>query len=116
MWNPVSWYRRRGRAVKIAVLVLGAFLGLGLLYGSARAVRSAGGSRSPAGGFVPGGAEAVVRVSDLAGKWGAVQQTEFWKTFKARLQKDPAIRASLNDLLAEAGAPTLEQLEDKRWL
>src|SRR5688572_1762818 len=116
MWNPLVWYRHRGRGVKIALLAAGAFVGLGLLYVSSRSLQYAAASRTPAGIFVPDGAEIVVRVSNLSGRWSEVQETEFWKSFKRRLQKDPAIRESLNDILKASGAPSLDELEDRRWL
>lgn len=111
-----SWIRARSLGTK---LLLGAFVAgaaLALLYVSARTVQYAAASRVSAGLFVPEGAEIVVRVSDLSGRWGEVQKTELWKSFTRRLQKDPGIRSSLNEILESAGAPTLDQLEDRRWL
>jgi hypothetical protein len=111
-----SWYSARRRSTKILVGVAGGFVLLALLYVVPRSVQYAGAARTPASLFVPEGAGVVVRVSDLAGRWSAAQQTEFWKTFTRRLQKDAAIRASLNEILAASGAPTVDQLEDRRWL
>jgi hypothetical protein len=111
-----SWYASRRRVTKILLGAGGILVSLVVLYAAARAVQYAGASRTSAGLFVPEGAEVIVRVEDLAGRWKAVQQTELWKSFTRRLQKDAAIRASLNELLAEVGAPTLDQLEDRRWL
>ena len=111
-----AWYGARGRGMKILLLASGFVAGLVLLYVVPRTFQYAAASRTPAGLFVPEGADVVVRVSDLAGQWRAVQQTEFWKTFTRRLLKDAAIRTSVNDILTASGAPTLDQLEDKRWL
>jgi hypothetical protein len=111
-----SWYRARGRVVKILLATGAGFFAVAALYLAARTAQYAGASRTSAGLFVPEGAETVVRVHDLAGKWAGVQKTELWRSFTRRLQKDAAIRKSLNSVLKEAGAPTLDQLEDHRWL
>lgn len=111
-----SWYASRRRVTKILLGAGAALVSLVVLYAAARTVQYAGASRTSAGLFVPEGADVVVRMEDLADRWKAVQQTDLWKSFTRRLQKDAAIRASLNDLLAEVGAPTLDQLEDRRWL
>ncbi len=111
-----AWYSARRRATKILLGAGAALASLVLLYVAARTAQYAAASRTPAGLFVPEDAEIVVRVADLAGNWRAVRQTELWKIFTRRLQKDAAIRESLNEILAASGAPTLDQLEDKRWL
>ena len=111
-----SWYSSRRTGTKILVVAAASVVGLLLLYGAARTMQYAAARRAPASPFVPEGAEIVVRVSDLAGRWSAIQQTELWKAFTRRLQKDPAIRSSLNEILAGTGAPTLDQIEDRRWV
>lgn len=116
MRSLAAWYATRKRGTKFLLAAGGVVASLAVLYTAARAVQYAGASRTPAGLFVPEGAEVVIRVSDLAGRWRDVQESELWKSFKRRLQKDPAIRKSLNDILKSAGAPTLDELEDRRWL
>lgn len=111
-----AWYSARRRTTKILLGAGAALASLVLLYVAARTAQYAAASRTPAGLFVPEDAEIVVRVADLAGRWRAARQTELWKSFTRRLQKDAAIRASLNEILAASGAPTLDQLEDRRWL
>ena len=112
----LSWYRARGKVVKILLATCAGFVAVTALYIAARTAQYAAASRTSAGLFVPEGAETVVRMHDLAGKWADVQKTELWRSFTRRLQKDAAIRKSLNSILSEAGAPTLDQLEDRRWL
>jgi hypothetical protein len=111
-----SWIRARSLGTKLLLGGAVAVAALSLLYVAARTVQYTAASRISAGLFVPEGAQVVVRVSDLSDRWAAVQKTELWKSFTRRLQKDPGIRSSLNEILGSAGAPTLDQLEDRRWL
>ena len=111
-----GWYSSRRAVTKIALGVAVAFVALVGLYVAARTAQYANASRTSAGLYVPEGADLVVRVSDLAGKWKQVRQTELWKSFTKKLQKDPGVRKSLNELLSQLGAPTIDNLEDRRWL
>src|SRR5688572_31835993 len=111
-----GWYSSRRAVTKIALGVAAGFITILLLYVIARSIQYAGAARTSAGLYVPEGADAVVRVTDLAGKWRKIQQTELWKSFTKKLQKDPGVRKSLNELLAELGSPTIDELEDRRWL
>ena len=111
-----SWFSARRRVTKLLLGAAGLVLALAGLYVASRTVQYVGASRTPAGLFVPENADVVVRVADLAGRWNDVQKSDLWKNFTKGLRKDPGVRKSLNEILGELGAPTLDQLEDRRWL
>jgi len=116
MGRLVAWYRARGWGTKLLLAAATGFLGLLALYVSARAVQYAGASRTPAGLFVPEDADLVIRVADGAARWNDLQKTELWRNFTRKMQKDAGVRTTLNEILASSGAPTLDDLEDRRWL
>ena len=85
-----SWIRARSLGTK---LLLGAFVAvaaLSLLYVAARTVQYTAASRISAGLFVPEGAQVVVRVNDLSGRWGDVQKTAGAMERIAEQQAEPA--------------------------
>ena len=116
MGRLVAWYRARGWGTKLLLVGAAGLLGLLGLYVSARAVQYAGASRTPAGLFVPEDADIVVRIADGAGRWRDLQKTELWRNFTRKMQKDAGVRTTLNEVLGSFGAPTLDDLEDHRWL
>ncbi|HYE99564.1 MAG TPA: hypothetical protein VEJ18_11670 [Planctomycetota bacterium] len=67
-----------------------------------------------AGLYVPAGAQAVVRVRDLAAHLDRIDGTYAWRTLRKKILGDAAVRPALNAALADAGLPTLDDLEDER--
>ncbi len=93
-----------------------ALAALAALYVGGRSLQYLGASRAPAGIYAPAEADWVLRCVDGAGTWRRVQDTAAWKVFRRKLQQDTAVRAQMNSLLGALGVPTLDQLDDVRWL
>jgi hypothetical protein len=111
-----AWIRRRRTGTKALLAVSAALTALVVLYVSARLMQYASVSGTSAGLFVPEGADVVVRIHGGARHWARLQETELWRVFRRKIQKDPAVRGFLNEILAQAGAPTLDELDDRRWI
>lgn len=112
----LDWYRARRWYVKVPIAGVLGLLALAILYVGGRSLQYLGASKASAGVYAPEDAEIVVRCHDGAGAWSRVQGTGFWKTFRRKMQRDAAVRLQINELLALAGAPTLDQLDDVRYL
>ena len=111
-----AWIRRRRTGTKALLIGSSALVALVGLYISARLAQYASASKTPAGVFTPEDAEIVVRVTGGARHWARLQETELWRVFRRKMQKDPGVRAFLNEILADSGAPTLDELDDRRWI
>lgn len=72
------------------------------------------GAEKDAGLYVPSGAQAVVRLRDLGAHLDRIEETYAWRTFRRKILGDPAVRPAVNAAMADAGLPTLDDLEDER--
>jgi len=110
-----KWRRLRWRW-KAPIWGISILLGLALLYVLGRSLQYLSASRASAGIFEPEGADAVIRMSGAGRHWDRIQATDFWKVLRRKILKDAAVRTQVDELLTAAGAPTLDQLDDVRWL
>lgn len=110
-----AWYRARRWWARILLAIPAVLTSVVLLYVAARGIQYAG-----AGGdacrYIPEGANFAAGVRDLDGEWERLQETEAWKNLQKKAMKDKSFRAEWNKTLQGAGLPTLDQLDDKRWM
>ncbi|MBI4566291.1 MAG: hypothetical protein HY716_16530 [Planctomycetes bacterium] len=87
-----------------------------VLYVLGRSIQYVAASRSPVGMFEPQGSDATFRIVEGAKHWRRIQESEFWAVVRGRLLRDAAMRDQINGLLEKVGAPTIDQLTDRRFL
>ncbi|MBI2900046.1 MAG: hypothetical protein HYY17_07660 [Planctomycetes bacterium] len=110
-----EWYRARRWWVKTLIAAPLALVAIVLLYVAVRGLQyaTAGGDARE---YTPAGANFACGVRDLGGEWESIQKSDAWKSLRKKAQKDRAFRAAVGDLLKDAGLPTLDQLDDRRWM
>lgn len=109
-----AWARlpRRWRGLAASAAVLPALL---MLYTAVRAVMYAA-SGAAAVDRLPADPDLVIHLPDLAGSFERWQSTGAWESITQRILRDPAARGRINEALEEGGLPTLDRLEDQRFL
>ena len=110
MW---SWIRARRWYWQVSIFLVGGPLLLVVLYVAGRSVQylTAEGDASL---FVPAGAQAVLRVKELERHLDRIEDSYAWRTLQRKVLRNPAIRKPINRAMADAGVPTLDDLEDVR--
>lgn len=110
-----DWYRARRWWTKILVAAPAVLLVVVLLYVAIRGVQYAS-SGGDARDYVPASANFSCGVRDLDGEWERIREGALWKSLDKGALKDKAFRAKVNEELKGSGLPTLDQLEDRRYL
>ncbi|MBI2933205.1 MAG: hypothetical protein HYY16_16290 [Planctomycetes bacterium] len=111
-----DWVRERRWWTKA---LIAAPLGLALLLGCfvlARAMQYRRDAQVAVADFAPEEAHVIVRATNARGHWERLQATEFWKIVRTRMLRDAAVRRELNALMQALEAPTLDDLDDRRWV
>lgn len=112
--GPGLW-ARIPRKLKIAAAVVAALPVLLLLYTAVRAMQYAA-AGGPAASRLPADADIVVVAPDFAATFARWRETGAWEAIQRRILRDPYVRENLNAALEEAGLPTLDQLDDDRFV
>jgi hypothetical protein len=108
-----SWFRGLRWYWRLPVGAAALFLASILLYVGIRTLQYAAGDKDPSL-YVPAGSQMVLRLSRLESEGARIQGTVAWRVVERKVLRDPALRRALNGLLKSSGAPTLDDLEDRR--
>jgi hypothetical protein len=111
--NPWRWVRARRWWVQLIFAAVLLPIALVLAYVGARTVQFFAAERDP-GVYVPAGANVVVRARGLESHLRRIRGTTAWRALDRRVLHDAVLRRTLNGLLKENGAPTLDDLDDDR--
>jgi len=111
-----EWYRGRRLWVRIVIAAPAGLVALVALYLVARALQYRSASQADAAAFVPEEAQVVVRATGGARTWKRLRDAELWKIVRTKMLRDAALRREINETLKEFGAPTLDDLEDARFV
>ncbi len=115
MRKVLDWFRDLRWWWKTLILLP---IGLSLfsgLYVLARVVQYSG-EEGRAVRYLPASADLGCGVFNLAGEWGKVQSSDFWKKIETKILRDKSTRALLNEQMKAAGLPTVDQWRDERWV
>ncbi|MHC4607651.1 MAG: hypothetical protein ACYTAF_12115, partial [Planctomycetota bacterium] len=109
------WYRSRRPVWKILIGAAVLLVVVAGLYVVARYFQYRA-STIPAADFLPAGADILVEVPAFDATLERIRKTDAWKTIDKRLLVDKSVRGPINDAMKAAGLPTLDELEDRRYL
>ncbi len=106
-FRSLRWYWRvpLGAAALLTAAVL--------LHVGVRSLQYAMAEKDPSL-YVPADSNIVARLRDFEGQAGRIGETVAWRVLERKILRDPGARKALNALLKSAGAPTLDDLEDRR--
>lgn len=110
-----GWFRARKWWVQILIAVPSVLFAIVAMYVATRGLQyaTAGGDACV---YIPDGANFSCGVRDLEGEWERIRESEAWKILEKKALRDRAFRAEMNEMLQSSGLPTLDQLDDKRWM
>ena len=111
----VGLWKRIPRKLKIGAAIAGVLPALLLLYTGVRAIQYAA-AGTPAASRLPADADFVVVAPNFADTYERWSKTGAWDSIQKHVLKDPYVKESVNASLTEAGLPTLDQLDDDRFL
>lgn len=107
-----TWWRRRGRWTRIALIALA----VPVLYVVVRSAMFAVAASTPITDVVPDTAHVYVRLPRFSAFLADLESQPAWTAMTDRVLTQRVLREYLNARLAAYGAPTLDQLEDERYL
>lgn len=116
MIKVFRWYFSLKWWKKILISIPVGLIALAALYTLARAAQYRQCATTAPRRFLPLSADAVVIVDKPEKEWRRLAATGMWKNVEASLHDDPALRQTVSSLLLSCGMPSLEQLEDKRYV
>jgi hypothetical protein len=111
-----DWYLARRLWVRIAIAAPVCLFVLATLYLVSRGLQYRRAAGVAAAEFAPSEAQVVVRATDLARHWSRLQSSDLWKGVQQHILRDATLRKEINRELKAAGAPTLDDLEDERFM
>lgn len=112
--GPGLW-ARIPRKLKIAAAAVAALPAIVLLYTIVRAIQYAA-ADGVAASRIPAAADVVVVAPGFEETFARWRATGAWEAIQHRILKDPHVREIVNASLVENGLPTLDQLDDDRFL
>lgn len=114
--KPWRWYRARHWVWRILLSIPAILLTSVGLYVLVRLLQYRQVSEIAAYEFVPSTADIVILAPSLEENWPRFTSTQAFRNFQKKALKDKGVRRSLSGFMKDAGLPTLDQLEDRRFV